>query len=654
MSDFSQRVTNLPPEQEAIRAKCFHPTGKFVEFTKTEVEQSIPERFEKIVRKYSDQLATKSDDQSLTYDELNRVANRIAHAILSKQRKQDEPVALLLGKGVALTAAIFGVLKTGKIYVLLNPAFPPARVSFILKNSGAGLLVTDSDHLSSATEFARERLQLINVAELDSRLPTDNPAISISPDALAWITYTSGSSGEPKGVVQNHRNVLHLIRTQTNDLHICSQDMLAMLMSAAGDMFLALLNGAAIFPPNTKENRSGDHSNWLFQEEITVYSSVPSVFRNFVNGLRGDETFPKLRLIRLTGEAVYRTDVEMYRKHFSRNCILVNRLSSTEAPAFRQYFIDGMTTITDDVVPVGYAVDGNDVFLIGHDGEEAGINEVGEIAVKSRHLSPGYWRNPELTQGKFSPVPGEEEKRIFKTGDLGRMSPDGCLLYLGRKDFQVKIRGHRVELAEIERALLGLRQFREVVVVSLEDRLGEQRLVAYLVPDSQTAVTASALRALLSEKLPDYMIPSSFVVLDAMPLTPTGKVDRKALPAPSRARPELNTSFVAPRTLFEKELAQVWAEILTLDLVGIHDNFFDLGGHSLEATRVVSRIIKTFQVDVPLPALFAAPTVAEMAAMITEHQAKKLGEQDLNRILAELESLSEDEAANLLEAKETI
>ena len=295
MSDFSQRVTNLPPEQEAIRAKCFHPTGKFVEFTKTEVEQSIPERFEKIVRKYSDQLATKSDDQSLTYDELNRVANRIAHAILSKQRKQDEPVALLLGKGVALTAAIFGVLKTGKIYVLLNPAFPPARVSFILKNSRAGLLVTDSDHLSSATEFARERLKLINVAELDSRLPTDNPAISISPDALAWITYTSGSSGEPKGVVQNHRNVLHLIRTQTNDLHICPQDRLAMLMSAAGDMFLALLNGAAIFPPNTKENRSGDHSNWLFQEKITVYSSVPSVFRNFVNGLRGDETFPKLR-----------------------------------------------------------------------------------------------------------------------------------------------------------------------------------------------------------------------------------------------------------------------------------------------------------------------------------------------------------------------
>ena len=168
--------------------------------------------------------------------------------------------------------------------------------------------------------------------------------------------------------------------TQTNDLHICSRDRLAMLMSAAGDMFLALLNGAAIFPPNTKENRSADLGNWLIQEEITVYSSVPSVFRNFVNSLRGDETFSKLRLIRLTGEAVYRRDVEIYRKHFSRNCILVNRLSSTEAPAFRQYFIDDSTTITDNVVPVGYAVEGNDVFLIRDDGQEAGINEVGEIA----------------------------------------------------------------------------------------------------------------------------------------------------------------------------------------------------------------------------------------------------------------------------------
>jgi amino acid adenylation domain-containing protein len=614
LTDFSKLATALPPEQQTIRAKCFHPTGAFVEFAKNETEQSIPERFEKIARLDPQRLALKLGDEALSYEALNRAANRIAHAILAKAGKQDEPVALLLGRGAALTAAIFGVLKTGRIYVLLNPSFPLARVDFILKNSGAGIIVTDRERLSLATTFAEKRLQLIDVTEIDS-LPCSNPALSISPDALAWITYTSGSTGEPKGVVQNHRNLLHLIRSQTNDLHICSQDRLAMLMSAAGDMFLALLNGAAIFPPNIKGNPSDDLGNWLIQEKITIYSSVPSVFRNFVNTL-GDQTFPNVRLIRLTGEAVYRTDVETYRKHFPENCILVNRLSSTEVPTFRQYFIDHASAVADHIVPVGYAVEGSEVFLLREDGEEASADEVGEIAVKSRHLSPGYWRNPELTRAKFSPVPDEGAKRIFKTGDLGRMSADGCLVYLGRKDFQVKIRGHRVELVEIERALLDLGQFREVVVVALGDHAGEQRLVAYLVPTGQTVVRTDALRAALSEKLPDFMIPSSFLALDAIPLTSTAKVDRSALPAPSRARLELRTGFVAPRTFFEKELAQIWAEILTLDVVGIHDSFFDLGGDSLAATRIVSRVIKTFQMDVTLQALFVAPTVAEMAELL--------------------------------------
>ena len=654
MTNLSKFATTLPPEQEAIRARCFHPTKAFVEFTKEETEQSISERFEKIVRLHPQRLALKLGDEALSYEALNRAANQIAHAIFAKGGKQDEPIALLLGKGIKLAAAIFGALKTGRIYVLLNPSLPSTRVDFILKNSGARIIVTDSDRLSLATGLAGRRLHLINVTEMDSRLPSSNPALSISPDALTWITYTSGSTGEPKGVVQNHRNLLHLIRTQTNDLHICSQDRLAMLMSAAGDMLLALLNGAAIFPPNKKENRPDDLGNWLIQEKITVYSSVPSVFRNFVHALGDHQTFPNVRLIRLTGEAVYRTDVEAYRKNFPESCILVNRLSSTEVPTFRQYFIDHSSTIADHIVPVGYAVEGHEVFLVRDDGQEASTNEVGEIAVKSRHLSRGYWRNPELTRAKFSPVSAEEEKRIFKTGDLGRMSADGCLASLGRKDFQVKIRGHRVELAEVERALLDLGQFREVVVVALSDQAGEPRLVAYLVPIGGTVVRADALRALLSEKLPDPMIPLSFVALGSIPLTSTGKVDRNALPAPSRTRPDLHTSFVAPRTFLEKELAQIWAEILALDGVGIHDNFFDLGGHSLAATRIVSRVIKTFQMDVPLQALFVAPTVAEMTAMLTERQAKKMGAQALSRVLAELESLSQDEAVNLLAAKKTI
>ena len=200
--------------------------------------------------------------------------------------------------------------------------------------------------------------------------------------------------------------------------------------------------------------------------------------------------------------------------------------------------------ITDSVVPVGYAMRGKEVLLLDDDGKEVGVNETGEIAVKSRHLSPGYWRNPDLTRAKFSSAPGEEEKRIYKTGDLGRMNPDGCLVYLGRRDFQVKIRGNRVELAEIEKALVGLSIFNEAVVVPLEDHLGEQRLVAYLVPTSPTAVTVSALRRFLSKKLPEYMIPSTFVVSDALPLTSNGKVDRSALPLPALVRPALDIPFV--------------------------------------------------------------------------------------------------------------
>jgi len=644
MNNPTANQVRLPHEQETIRAKCFHPTGTFVEFRKEEIEQSIPERFEKTVRLYPEQLALKARGCSLTYQALNQTANRIAHAILVQRGQGEKAVALLFDQGAPLSAALFGVLKAGKFYVLLNPSLPQARLNFMLEDSQSSLLVTSSEHLSLARGFDRKGLGLINVDDLDSSLATKNPGISISPIALTWISYTSGSTGQPKGVVQNHRNLLHLVMTQTNDLHICPQDRLLTLASAGGDTLLAVLNGAAIFPANIKQEGLASVGDWMIQEEITVYNSVPSVFRHFVNTLRGDETFSKLRLIRLTGESVYRRDVELYRKHFPKNCIIVNRLSSSEAPTFRQYFINHSTSITDSVVPVGYAVADNEILLLGDDGKEVDANEIGEIAVKSRHLSPGYWLNPDLTRAKFLPAPGEEEKRIYRTGDLGRMRPDGCLVYFGRKDFQVKIRGNRVELAEIERGLLSLGGFDEAAVVALKDPSGEQRLVAYLVPTNQTPVTVSALRRSLSEKLPDHMIPSAFVMLAALPC----KVDRQALPVPVQVRPELDIPFAAPRAPFEATVAGIWANTLGLDQVGIHDEFFDLGGHSLAAMRIVSQIIKTFHSELPVKALFESPTVADMALVIAQNQAKNVGDEEFARMLRELEAMSEDEARKQL------
>jgi acyl carrier protein len=264
------------------------------------------------------------------------------------------------------------------------------------------------------------------------------------------------------------------------------------------------------------------------------------------------------------------------------------------------------------------------------------VDAVGEIAVRSRYLSPGYWRQPDLTQATFRPDPTGGPERLYLTGDLGRRLPDGCLVHLGRKDFQVKIRGFRVEVAEVEGALLSLPTIKEAVVVAREERPGEQRLVAYLVPTQRPAPTVSVLRRALAATLPDYMVPSAFVVVDTLPRTPAGKVDRRGLPAPERLRPSLHVPFASARTPLEERLAGIWAEVLGVDRVGIHDHFLDLGGQSLLATSLVSRVLTTFQVDLPLRTLFESPTVAEMALAIGQALADRLDPADLEHLQAML------------------
>ena len=364
--------------------------------------------------------------------------------------------------------------------------------------------------------------------------------------------------------------------------------------------------------------------------------------------LTGKEEFPKLRVINLAGEPVYRADIELYKKHFSPECLLVNTFGAHEVGPIRLYVIDKETRITGEIAPVGYEFPGKEILLLDDNGQEVGFNQVGEIAVRSRYLSLGFWRRPDLTEAKFLPDPNGGDRRIYLTGDLGRMLPDGCLEHLGRKDFQVKIRGLRVEVAEVEGALRSMGAIREAVVIAREDKPGDKCLVAYVVPARDVASSISEVRSFVEQKLPPFMVPSRFVILDALPLTPNGKVNRKALPDPGNSRPDLDTPFVAPRTAIEKELSKIWAEVLSLEQVGVHDSFFDLGGHSLTATRVVSQVIKQFQTEVPLQFLFQSPTIAEMAAVITEHQGKKPDEKELDRVLTELESLSDEEAEKLI------
>jgi amino acid adenylation domain-containing protein len=454
MPTFSSDVVGLPLEQQTLRDRCFHPIEPFIEFRREEIEQSIPDRFEEQVGKHSRRLAIKTKDRELTYDELNRAANRVAHAILAARGERQEQVALLCDQGAAAIAATLGVLKAGKTYVPLDPSVPKTRNGYILSDAQIGLILTDDENISLALDLAPNDVAVINIDALESSLSSENPGLHISPDRLSYLMYTSGSTGEPKGVVQNHRNVLYKTMGWINVVHISPGDRLSLLRSlnvsgSIRDLFGGLLCGAAVLPFDVKREGLVHLASWLVDEKITIYNSVVTLFRNFGGTLTGAENFSSVRLIKLSGEPVYKRDVEIYKKYFPGDSLVINMLASAEVGSTRIYFMDKETPIHENVVPIGYPLEGCEVLLFDSDGSALGFNEIGEIAVRSRYLSPGYWRRPDLTEAAFLPDPEGGEARIYRTGDLGCMLPDGCLVHRGRKDFHVKIRGYSVELAVI-------------------------------------------------------------------------------------------------------------------------------------------------------------------------------------------------------------
>jgi amino acid adenylation domain-containing protein len=590
------------------------------QFPLEEIEQSIGERFEKQAAAHPDRIAISSGGLAMTYAELNAAANRLGRAIL-EAGPDAERVVLLFEQGVAVVVAVLAVLKAGKTYVPLDPGYPPARLTELLEDAQAGLILTNGRHLPRAYELASgASVPVLNAEAVDPASSGDNLGLSIAPDAIAYMLYTSGSTGRPKGVVQKHRNLLHFVRTYTNSMGITPKDRIGWLHSitfSASNMnvYPALLNGAAVYPHDVKERGVDGLAELLMLERITICQCVPTVVRHFLSGLTGEERFPDLRVFELGGEPVYRRDVELFRRRVGSHCVLVNRLAFTEASVAAQYFITAETELPGSAVPVGRPAAGMEILVLGEDGREARPEEVGEIALRSRHLSPGYWRRPDLTAKAFPADQNGNGLRTYRTGDLGRLRADGLLEYSGRKDFRVKVRGYTIEVAEVEAALLEIGEVKSAVVVAREDQRGDQRLVAYLVPADRPPAVAE-IRSRLGDRLPDFMVPSAFVVLDALPVTSTGKLDRLALPAPDLSQVEASNGYTAPRTAVETKVAAVWAEVFALDRVGIHDDFFALGGHSLLAGQIAARLRRAFNVDLSLGALFDAPTVAELSVQL--------------------------------------
>jgi amino acid adenylation domain-containing protein len=634
--------------QKALRDCCIHPSEAFVEFTDQEALGSLVQRFERQVHMYPDRLALKTRAHSYTYSELNAAANRVAHALIEHRGVGTETVGLLFENGAPFVVASLAALKAGKIQVPLDSTFPRARLSYMLEQSESTIVVTDDANLSLAQELAAAG-PLINIEKLGNHFSTDQVGLVFSQDTLASVEYTSGSTGQPKGIVRNHRGVLHTVMHHTNTFRIGINDGLTTFRASLTGSLYPLLNGATCYPINFHHEGPLGLADWLVQEAITIYRGAVSTFRTLAGALTGREEFASLRLIILFGEPVYPTEVELYRKHFPDQCVLATSLGCSEFGDYAYFLVDKDTPLISGVLPGGFANEDREILLLDEAGSSVGVDQIGEIALRSSFGAVGYWRRPDLTEAAFLPDPSGGDKRIYRTGDLGRRTSDGCLYHLGRKDFQVKIRGYRVEVAEVETALLALDGVKEAVVVGREDTPGDKRLVAYLVASGQQVPVVSELRRALAEKLPDYMVPAIFVTLERLPLTPTGKVDRRSLPPPQGTRPVLANPYAPPTSPLEETLAKVWGDVLTLEQVGIHDHFLELGGNSLLATILVSRVLRDLHVQVPLRTLFDAPTVAQMATAIIETLAKGVGKEKLDRLFEEV--LSEENLPSSLNTR---
>ena len=604
------------------------PPDDFVGFPMEFNRRSIGEVFECRAAEYADRLAVKDGPSSLTYAELNEQANRIARAVREQVPDGDRPVVVLVKKDPSGIAAVLGVVKAGVSVLLLDRSFPTRRIRSIVEDVNARLLVVNGEPGEWASQMADSGRRVLNVDDPLNCCSSANLDLQVKAEELKVLFFTSGSSGSPKGIVHNHRTLLDSLWWQYNSLKISPSDRISLLGTLGHiafiiDLLRGLLNGASVFPYDIIEEGMDNLPSWLRKEEITVYHSVPSVFRHFAMRLHGDGGFPNLRLIHLGGETVTASDVDAYRRHFSDSCVLLNNLGSTEVPAMRQFFMNKNTHLKEGIVPVGYPVPDRQIVLLDDTGTAVAPDQVGEITVRSRHLALGYWNRPDLTREVFSSLPDGASCRTYRTGDLGRLDSSGCLYYLGRKDAQVKLRGIRIEPGEVENELLSHPAVTEAVVLAQEDAQGRNYLVAFATVDkNHTPSTPEGLNEFLRGRLPSGMQPRRVVLLDLLPRTTTGKIDRRAVgELDLQQQSQGSESDLAEMSPLEQELAALWQENLGFGPIGRHSDYFDLGGDSLHATDLTAKMSGKLGVPLPLNILVQAPTIEALTRYVRDAQS---------------------------------
>ncbi|MCP4218480.1 MAG: amino acid adenylation domain-containing protein, partial [bacterium] len=607
----------------------------------------ILKKFEEIVGKFPGRCAIKTDSSEISFRRLNFRTDITGAAIReaaggNQTQKEPQTAALLFEHGVDMIVGVVSALKAGKIYVPFDVSYPEKRLQYMLEDSQARLLVTNTNNLELAKRLqanAPHPVELLDINDIAANTPQGlgypshgegdtsreqkPPARfrdpSLDDDGIAYILYTSGSTGKPKGVMQTKRNILHFVRCYMENLSIGENDRLTLFSAfshdaAVMDIYSGLLSGATLYPLNIKKEAITELSLWLNRERITVWHSVPTVYRYFVNTLKGDEEFPHLRFLVMGGEAVLPDDVTRFKTHFPTS-VFMNLYGQSESS-----YNSSMKFTKDtpfDKILLGEPIDDVELMVVNEDGEEVEPFREGEIVVINDYAALGYWRDTEKTEEAFTDEP--DVGRLYWTGDRGRLLLDGNIEFTGRIDFQVKIRGYRVELGEIETSLLAHGAVKETVVVADQQADGNKYLVAYVVPEIGKKFTAPELREYVSHDLLEHMIPTYFVKLDKLPVTPTGKIDRNSLP---KVEENMMTGaeYAPPTDELETTLTAIWQDVLNLDesvyKIGIDHNFFNIGGHSLRATVLAARIHKQLKTEFPLKEIFRSPTIRAMARYI--------------------------------------
>jgi sugar O-acyltransferase (sialic acid O-acetyltransferase NeuD family) len=593
----------------------------FVEFRKDSINQGIHQRFEEQVRLHSSRVALKARDIALTYSETNGFANSLAEEILSVRGKELGQAAILLPNTTEMVISILASLKAHKAYVPLDHSFPRERLQDMLEHADAAVLLTDDQHLRLAEELCGTRVPIINTSRIDRHPDAPNPNVPCGPLDRAYILYTSGSTGQPKGITFLHRNLLHTTMCLTNELFFAPSDRVTWLHSASFaasvvDIYCCLTNGGTLYPWDAKRQGFAGLADWLVREKVTTFQWIPSAFRQFLRTVPDDFVFNDIRIVVMASEPLTVREVELFRTHFPIGSHLVNQVGTSESYNYRLYPVDHATAVENANVPGGYAVSPDrQVIILDDERREVPPGCVGEIAIKSDYMSAGYWRDEPLTRSKFIQLGGDTVP-VFLTGDLGKLEPDGCLIHLGRKDFQVKIRGYRVELAEIDHVLTAAPGVADSATWVVKNQLGEDQLVAYIVPKVLGQFDQHEVEKQLELRLPDYMVPRHYVMLDCLPTLPTGKVDRKGLPNPferAESPPRPASAEAAP---VEEEVAKIFAELLNLESIGLQSDFVKEGGDSLLAAVLLHRIQQRFNVEIPIEEFAESPTPAHLAMFI--------------------------------------